>query len=438
MEENIFDLVSESGNIELPKDKSYLNDVKEYGKSILKGTAEGLQRLGSIMGPTSDIYGTPSSVKQQEFTQQLENILPSNEPESYGQRAIRKGLGQAPSALAFPGIGIEQLPRSIAAGFLGEGAKDLGAPEWAQTASELTAYIGPDITKKLLSSGNNKQIIDNARKLGFTDEQITPLIQSNFKQKWLSKLSEKRGATEEALKGTHGALSESWGTLAKSPKAAQEISERSNAKLINTIYNQLSEMPREVQNKILPDLNDLINNNITGRSLINFYKDINFKSGGSAKELAHIKGAVKNALASISPEIANDFGIVNDLYSRYYKISEKLKPSMASDIVRAAETIGVMSSIAGLFFGHFEPLLAIAGEKGARKIAQQTLINPRFQQLGTKMANALNESKFTVAKNLSKEMANLIKKDSPKIAEDLEKLSEEDFEKFFNQKQMQK
>lgn len=444
MSDTIFDVVRE--RTELPegqegfmeaakrmpelKDKSFFQTAKEYGKSILKGTSEGLTRLGGIMGPTQDIYGTPRSEFQKQHTEQLNEILPGEE--GYIQKSIRRGLGEAPTALAFPGSNLSTLPRAMAAGFLGEGAKELGLPEWAQTAAELTAYIGPDVTKKLLMEGKEKGLITAAKKFGLTDEQITPLIQSDFKQKWLSKLIPRRGQTEKSLQSTKNALSEGYSGLAKTEKAAVEISEKANGTLINSISEKLSEIPRDVQSKIRPDLEDLLNNKITPRSLMNFYKDINSKITGSSKELAHIKGAVKEAIKSIDPSLAEDFGLINDLYSKYYNIYSKLKPTMTSDIIRAGEAITTIASIPAAFFGHYQPLVGIVGEKAAKKVAQKLLLNPHYQQLGEKMANALNENKFEVALKLSKSMSNLIKKDSPELADELEKLSLEDFTKAFS------
>lgn len=413
-----------------PKDKSFFQTAKEYAKTILKGTSEGLTKLGGLMGPIPDIHGQPRSELQKEHTEQLEELLPGEE--GYIQKSIRRGLGEAPTALAFPGSQLSTLPRAIAAGFLGEGAKELGAPEWAQTAAELTAYIGPDITKKLLMQGKEKGLIAAAKKFGLSDEQITPLIQSEFKQKWLSKLTPRKGGTEKALQSTKNALSEGYSGLAKAEGSAKEISEAANGKLINSISEKLSEMPRDIQSKIRPDLEDLLNNKITGRSLINFYKDINSKITGSSKELAHIKGSVKEAIKSIDPSLAEDFGLINDLYSKYYNISSKLKPNVTSDIIQAGESLALMASVPAAFFGHFEPLVSIVGEKGLRKVAQKLLLNPHYQQLGTKMANALNENKFEVALKLSKSMSNLIRKDSPELADQLEKLTLEDFEKSFS------
>lgn len=445
MDETIFDVIREreeipdgqEGFFEIakrmpdPKDDSYFQTAKKYGKTILKGISEGLTKFGGIMGPLEDIRGRPRAEIQKEHTEQLEELLPGEE--GYIQKSIRRGLGEAPTMLSFPGSQLSTLPRVMLAGFIGEGAKELGAPEWAQTAAELTAYIGPDITKKLLMSGEEKGIIEAGRKFGLTDEQITPLIQSDFKKKWLSKLIPRRGETERALQSTKEALSEGYSGLGKTEAAGKEITEVANGKLINSVSEKLSEMPRDVQNKIIPDLDDLLNNKITPRALMNFYKDINSKMTGSSKELAHIKGAVKDAIKSIDPKLAEDFGIINDLYSKYYNISSLLKPNMTSDIIRAGEAMTAITAIPAAFFGHYAPLVAIVGEQAVRKVSQKLLLNPHYQQLGKKMANALNENKFGIALKLSKSMSNLIRKDSPELADELVKLSIEDFEKAFSQ-----
>jgi len=202
--------------------KSFLDTAKDYGKTILKGSAEGLSKLGGLMGPLQDIHGEPYSESLKKQSENLDKLFPTEDPD-YIQSSLRRGLKEAPSALSFPGSTLSTLPRSIAAGFLGQGAEELGLPEWAQTAAELTAYIGPDITKKLLEKGSNAELIAEARRLGLTDEQITPLIQSEFKQKWLSKLAPKRGDTQKALSETKSGLGNIYANIESSPYAAKEI-----------------------------------------------------------------------------------------------------------------------------------------------------------------------------------------------------------------------
>jgi hypothetical protein len=451
MKETIFDLVDDDipegkeGYFEIarrapePKDNSFLNSVADYAKTALKGTVEGVSHLGKIMGPLTqhprqDLKGLQQQVAfpEDEFEQQTENLnklLPTED--DFGQRALRRGLNQAPTALAFPGSTIATLPRAMAAGFLGEGAKDLGAPEWAQTAAELTAYIGPDITKKLLEKGSNKELIEFAKKKGMTDEQITPLIQSEFKQKWLSRLSPKRGSTQKALKDTKQGLDEAYGSLQNGTHATSEISEKANGDLINQLFEQLNHMPREVRGKIESDLMDLLNNKITGKSLMNFFKDVNSHLSGNTKQLSLLKKPIKEALSTISPELGKDFDMVNQLYTKYFPIASKLKPNLTSDIISAAEVLGIGGAI---HFGQYSTMVTILGEQVAKKVAQQMLINPRFQQLSQKMTIALNQNKFSLANKITDDLRKEIRKISPEAADKIENISEEDWEQLFNKK----
>lgn len=440
MTNTIFDLVDEdfgkgkegymklAGNAPAPKDDSFLSSVGEYAKSALKGGVEGLTRLGHIMGPIQDTYGKPLSRIREEQTEAIDELIPTENP-SLGQRGLRRGLAMAPEMAAFPGSGIQALPRSIAAGFLGEGAKDLGAPEWAQTAVELTAFIGPDVTKKLLSAGKSKDIVDAGRRMGLTDEQITPLMQSGTRLKWLSKLAPKRGSTEKALQSTKNALSEGYNTLKESASASSALSEAGKEKMIDSLALTFKNMPAGVRSKMRQDTADLLNSPITGESLINYWQDINHNLGPKSKQLSLLKKPIKEAIQSVSPELAKDFEMLNALQSKYYPVAAKLRPTLTSDIVKAAETLGL---IGGVAFGHYPSLLAIAGEKGARKLAQQMLINPRLQQLSSKMVDAINTNKFGVAKKVYDLFTREVLKLDSSYKDKIEDISEEDLMDLFS------
>jgi len=430
----IFDLIEDDlpegqeGFMELaakapePKNDSFINSISDYAKTFLKGSIEGVSRLGRMMGPLMEDKSTPQLLEEQ--TETLNKLLPTDE--GYVRRGLRRGLREAPSMMAFPGTTLQTLPRSIAAGFAGEGAKDLGAPEWAQSASELSAFIGPDLTKKLLASGKNAKLIDFAKKMGMSDAQITPLIQSEFKQKWLSKLAPKRGATEKALKSTKSQLDQMYSSLQKSESAANEFMDREG--LAKGLLDKLTDMPHEVREKIKPDLNELFQKKITGESLINFWKDINHHYPKN-KQLGTLKEPIKNAIESISPELGHDFEMVNKLYTKYYPIAEKLKPTIASDLVNAAETIGLLG---GLVTGNYPTLTALLSEKAFSKASQQLLINPRLQQLSKKMIEAMNQNKGGIVKKLTEAYSNQVRKENPELAAKLDRLSLEEIEDFLN------
>lgn len=422
-----------SKNAPMPKDTSFLNTIKDYGKTALKGTIEGVSKLGRMMGPLQDESGKTTEQQLQEQTEVLDKLLPTDE--GFIQKGLRRGLKEAPSVMSFPGSAVQAGTRSIAAGYAGETAKEYGLPEWAQSAAEITAFIGPDLTKKLLSSGKNKELIEFAKKMGFSDAEITPLIQSEFKQKWLSKLSPKRGSTQKRLQDTKNRLEQTYGSLQKSKDAGLEISEKANGTMINELFEKLNEMPREVRGAIEADLNDLLNNKITGKSLINFYKDINAKFSGNTKQLSLLKEPIKKALSSISPSLSQDFEMVNKLYTKYYPIAGRLKPNLVSDLISAGESIGIVAS---LTTGQMEYLYGLVGDKAVRQLSKHLLMNPHLQQLSKKMAVAINQNKYALAKQVTQEFKTRIKKHSPEIAEKIHTLTPEEFEKLLINYQSEK
>lgn len=433
MNETIFDLIEEpvgdgkqgyfdaASNAPEPKDDSWYSKVQDYGKTILKGGAEGLARVGLMMNPIP-YTGKSQEQQLQEYSEQLNRQLPTED--DFGQKAIRRGLQQAPSAVAFPGSSLAMIPRALGAGVLGEGAKELGAPEWLQTATELTAYIGPDITKKLLEKGSNKEIIAAAKKMGLTDEQITPLIQSDFKQKWLTKIAPRRGKTQEALENTKQGLQEAYSKLAESPQAKNALDPEAYQKLYKNIGDKLFEMPSGVRDKIAVDFKDLLKNPISGKTLMNFWVDINHEMGKSSKQLSLLKDPIKKAMAEIDPEMSKNFETVNALYTKFYPIAKKLEPNLYTDVMSASKALG---SLVGVVTGDYRVLSAAGLHMTGAKAAQLLLTNPRFQQLGNKMADALNQGKFAMAKKVGDLIALELKKSSPEVAKEIESLSEQDF-----------
>jgi len=455
MPESIFDLLDDdikpgkegfldvASRAPMPNEKSFFNDIADYGKTIIKGGIEGLGRLGRIMGPLQDFPDIteegeiikPRSTEEQleEQTKNLDVLLPTDE--GAVQKGIRRGLRETPTALAFPGASTSTIGRSLAAGGAGQLAEELGAPEWVQTAAEFTAFMGPDLTKKLISSGSNKEIIKEARKMGLTDEEITPLIQSDFKQKWLSKITPKRGATERVLGKTKESLGTAYKNLSKLPGAKNEISELNNGKLINSLKEKIALMPRKVQAKVNKDFQDLLGNKITGESLMNFYSDVNHSLGGKTKQLSLLKGPIKDAIKTLSPDLAKDFDTVNLLYSKYSKIAGKLKPSLTSDIVSGVETLAAGGALASAVMGNPYFLGPIATKISFGKLSQQMLTNPRLQQITTKLVQGINQNKWYIVKNLLGLYAREIKNDSPEMYDQLKSISEEDLKELFSQKE---
>ena len=418
-----------------PKDNSFWNTVQDYGKTILKGAVEGVSRLGQAMGPTFEVpqfeegkLKVPRSQKEvlEQQTETLNELLPTDE--GFGQKALRRGLREAPTMMSFPGAGIQTGSRSLLAGAAGQTAEELGAPEWVQTIAEIGAYLGPDVTKKLIATGKNKELITAGRKLGMTDEQLTPLVQSEFKQKLLTIFAPRRGATKKALSESKKGLSDAFNTIRDSEAAQAAITPEIQDNLFKHILKIFEDMPSKVRNKIYEDAKDLVSKPITGRSLINFYQDINATLGPDTKQLSLLKTPIKEALKNISPELGKDFESLNTLYSRYFRIAGRLKPTLTTDLISAVEAAGILGTFVT---GNISFLGKFVGEKASRKVAQQMLINPRLQQLGSKMVEAMNASKWGIVKKLANLIGGEFEDSSPETHDALKNLSEEEIKNTF-------
>lgn len=410
-------------SLEPPPEKGYLDDAVNFGKNLLKAGVRGVHKFGRMMGPLP-VPGKTEQEVQEEFTEQLDDLLPTEEG-GYVSRSLERGLSEAPTMLTFPGGGTAQTAiRTGAAGFLGEGVKELGGGEIPQAIAELSAFIGPDLAKKLLASGSNKEIIEAARNLGLKDAEIAPLLQSEFKQKWLGKLASGRGKVQDTLKRTKEALGQVYNNLRAIPAAKTALPQQQATELINLIQDKLFEMPSIVREKIAADFKDLVSKPITGDSLINFWQDINATMkaakndlGDAAKYLSNLKDPLKGGLAKLSPQLANDFEWTNKLATRFYDISSRLKPNLYTDIMQASQAIKLLG---GVTFGYYPVLVEFAGEAAARKLAREMLLNPRFQNLSNKMVSAINQNKWRGAEKILDSMIKEVKDISPEIAAQLQ------------------
>jgi hypothetical protein len=85
-----------------------------------------------------------------------------------------------------------------------------------------------------------------------------------------------------------------------------------------------------------------------------------------------------------------------------------------------------------MIFGDYSILIGAVGESLARKVGQEMLTNPRFQQIGQKMRVALNENKYGLAVKMFQDFKKELGKVDSEIPKKIEDISEEDFKKLFS------
>lgn len=363
---------------------------------------------------------SPELVKSDEDVQQLlSQYLPTQE--GFAEAALERGGEILPYALVGGGNLAAQAIRSALAGFSGQAVKEAGGPEWLQAVAEIPAFAAPGLGKKIIPTSGQKETVEGARKLGLSEEQITPLIQSETKKKLLAKISPRRGRTQRVLEKSQKGLGEVYDRLESGKLAQNILPEEQTINVIDSIDNVLEKLPAGVRKQVEQDYLDLVSKPMSGSSLINFWKDLNHYIGKGEKQLGILKGPLTDALEKVSPELAQDFRLTNKLYGNFADISKRMKPSLVSDLYSAGDAVRLLT---GISLGNYPILVELGGEKGGRILAREMLLNPRLQNLGEKMMSALNQNKISAATQFKDSLIKEIETIDPEIAE---KLKDVDF-----------
>jgi hypothetical protein len=182
-------------------------------------------------------------------------------------------------------------------------------------------------------------------------------------------------------------------------------------------------MPHKFRNLIKQDVKDLLNSRGGFDDLMNFHKDINAVIGaerGGKAAVGLFKQPITKALESISPELASDFKITNQLYGTRKNVAGKiLSRSQVDDLIDAGEAIQLGAGLINRDMGLIGKVLGIAG---ARQVAREMIINPRLQNISVRVGEAIKNNKFTLAEKYMREFAKEIGKDNQELEEQIESL----------------
>lgn len=378
--------------------------IGNYAKNLLKSGIKGINKLGRVIGPTGPRM--PEEKVEAEYEKGLQKLIPSRPSESGFNRGVERIVEALPTNLSLPGGGPAQTAiRTALGGGAAQVTKELGAGETAQAIADITAFISPSLTKKLLETGKNKELIEAAKKLGLNDKQITPLIQSDFKKKWLSKIAAKGSRTQEALRQSKEALGSVYGEIRARPESQKVLEEKHFKPFLDKLGSQMKEIPNNVRDVIIRDVRELFEGPVNADRIINLWQDINANLSGNTKQLSTLKPILQDTLAQISPELANDFGKLNKLYSNYIQMSKDLKQDKIDKILSKGQAL---KPLVALYTGSNWLLAEFAGEMVGKSIAREMLINPRLQNLKGKLIHAINSNDARIAEKIMRQFGDEI------------------------------
>ena len=153
----------------------------------------------------------------------------------------------------------------------------------------------------------------------------------------------------------------------------------------------------------------------TPEELIGSWQDINQAvnwnaiSGGK-KKLAELKKPILAALKKSSPQIAEDFEITNNLYSKFKENFRKLRPDLLDHWLEKGK---VGAAAVGIVTGNRSLLQKVGTAAGVSILSRELLINPRYQDLSRKILKGIQQGKVSQVNALLKTMKNDLKKQHP-------------------------
>lgn len=386
---------------------------KSYPAAAIKGLTKGIISLGESFGGLHQPRGMKEEQEQQR-AELLEKALPSEE--GFVEGALERGGKILPSALAGPGGITSALVRTGAAALSGETAKKLGAGETGQAIAELPAFLAPGLGKKIIPTKKQAEVVSEARRLGMTEKEIAPLIQSEKKQAALSKYAFKGDNTKEILQGSKKAVGNIYNALSESEVAKKTITPEIYQEMTEGFKKSFEKIPSEMLKKIAPDIKIMIEGDITGEKMMNFYHKLNHYINKGDAQLGLLMNPLKKSIESVSTELAKDFKMANKLYERSAKIRKSLNPKSEEWFSKLMRGSAPYRMAAGILSGYYPILLEAIGEQATRQLATKMLTSPRFQNLTKQMIDAAANNQFKLAMNVKDILKNEIEDDVPEAA----------------------
>lgn len=386
---------------------------QSFASAAAKGVIKGVIGLGENFGPL--LQSPQQKLKEKgEREESLEQILPSEKGTT--EALLERGGEILPAVVSGPGGIVSKLIRTGLAAASGEAAKELGFGETGQAIAELPALIGPGLKGKISPTKAQQPIVEEARRLGLTEKEIAPLIQSEKKQSILKKFASRGDKTQEILKGSKAAVDNLYQTIGASPAAKNVISNEVKNKLAINFKKQFEQMPEELKKKIAPDVKDLIRGEITGEKLINFWQDVNHYIKKGDGKLGLLKQPILEAMQGVSAEFAKDFQVANQLYAKSAKIRRSLSPKDENIVSKFIDATAPYQLIGAVVSGYYPAMVTVVGEIGARKLASAMLLNPRYQNLAKQITHATAENNVQLALNLKKILQDEMQEETPEAA----------------------
>lgn len=316
------------------------------------------------------------------------------------QAAKEAGLGEGKQLLA--AMGVPALISFIA---------QIKSGKWKPTSEEL---------QELMSFAQ--------KELGMTAEEITPLLQSEGKQAFLSKIAKPTSKAAETLEQAEASLAKGYESAKTKAAKTPKLSQDKQLKILTDmeeIANHLkkSAMPtnEKVQaiEKIEKAVEHFLKEGITEENIIETWQDINrsvnWKSyPGGKKDLNRLKEPLIEALRETHPKLAEDFTKINSLWGKMKNMEEKITSNQYKKWIDYGEAYILLKGVlTGVSTGDWKMVTGVLGTEITRRLATKMLTDPKYQDIFRRTVNAVQSGNKSAGLKISKEFQKNIEKDFP-------------------------
>jgi len=320
-----------------------------------------------------------------------------------------------------------QTGKELELGKGGELGLAFALPVMLQLGSQIKSGKFTPSTKEL------QQLKDFGRNvLGLTEEEITPLLQTEKKIASLGKIAKPTEKVLEQLAGAETKLGKGYEKLRAEAIKLPPADGREVNKLLDSFEKtseklKLSDFPStekvQVIDKIEKAAEKISKEGITAAGVIESYQDINktvdwHKVRGGKKELAEIQKSYKEILQNIDPKVAHDFNKINELYSKFKNIESAINSNQYKNFVdygKYAAFLGVVgkSAMSGDITTIAQSTGVYLGYELSRKFATKLLTDPKYQNILIKSTNAVKNGSRAAGVRSFNEFAEQLSKDFP-------------------------
>jgi len=380
----------------------FFTPIKETSRtrSIISAPIKGFIKGANIQSSLSPMHSV-GPIPQKLGERVTEEFLPTQDKPLEG--ALERGGKIAASFLTGGPAGF--LRKAITAGIggiAGESVKQAGGGEIAQDIAELASMSLPDLAKNIPAKKAQERVIGFLRKKGFSENEITPLIQSPKKLARMAKFASKGEKTNKLMRETYEKFDNVYSSIRESGEKLPGLRGEQADIFLGNFQEKMDKIPKFYKRQIKEEIDDLLNSELKFNDFMDFDQAVNARikgvEGGKAI-LGTLKEATSKAKQAVNPQLAEDLKLANELYGKRINVSQHLRTKQLDDLLDMGEAIGTMGAIADQNVGLITKMIGISG---ARKIAREMLINPRLQNISKRMLASIKNNKFQEASKLYK------------------------------------